>query len=296
MYNYDQFHTWFVSKLNLEKHSIKVDSLNENEMQVRAIQEIKQNEPVLQVPQALLITSNDQLPIWKPLSETRITGIDRLACFLAWHKTQGKKSSMYSYINILPQNIEHLPFYWKNSALEIIKETDLYNQILSYRKRILGKVDQVLSCINFSISKDDYIWARLIVASRNFGITIHGKSVNCLIPYADMLNHDVNPSTQWSFNDKTNCFEMLSKRPIHSGDIVTDTYGTSKSADQLLLYYGFYPSYNRSPIRKIYNTTLEQDYQRLREARSRQDKLALKYLISHKVEENKTPKYFLKPK
>lgn len=40
-----------------------------------------------------------------------------------------------------------------------------------------------------SYSLDDFSWARMMVASRNFGIVVDGMRTDALVPYADMLNH-----------------------------------------------------------------------------------------------------------
>jgi protein-histidine N-methyltransferase len=36
---------------------------------------------------------------------------------------------------------------------------------------------------------EQFAWARMIVASRNFGIVVRGLRTAALVPYADMLNH-----------------------------------------------------------------------------------------------------------
>lgn len=38
-------------------------------------------------------------------------------------------------------------------------------------------------------SLDRFSWARMIVCSRNFGLTIDGVKTAALVPFADMLNH-----------------------------------------------------------------------------------------------------------
>jgi histone-lysine N-methyltransferase SETD3 len=38
-------------------------------------------------------------------------------------------------------------------------------------------------------SLDRFSWARMIVCSRNFGLTVDGVKTAALVPFADMLNH-----------------------------------------------------------------------------------------------------------
>ena len=53
----------------------------------------------------------------------------------------------------------------------------------------------------FLIKEDDFIWARMIVCSRIFGIIMYGNKTDALVPIADMLNHKIPKMTSWSFSD-----------------------------------------------------------------------------------------------
>ena len=187
-----------------------------------------------------------------------------------------------------------------NVVLEVIESKDekrFIGEISNFKKMIKKSYSEVNTCINFTLTAADYYWARLIVSSRNFGILVNGKKVNALVPYADMLNHDFNPNTRWSFNNTSNCFEMISTSDIKKDDILTDTYGKSKSAETFLLYYGFYPESNRRNVEKIdnYTSTLDEDTTRFHQTFNKQEKLALGYLIDQKRRDVLGNRYVLQP-
>ena len=47
----------------------------------------------------------------------------------------------------------------------------------------------------------------VIVQSRAFGLDVDNEEVSCLVPYADMLNHDLqNHQVKWYFDQKSNGF------------------------------------------------------------------------------------------
>lgn len=53
---------------------------------------------------------------------------------------------------------------------------------------------------------DQFLWARMIVCSRIFGIITYGEKTDALVPIADMLNHKIPKMTGWSFSDKMKGF------------------------------------------------------------------------------------------
>ncbi len=67
-------------------------------------------------------------------------------------------------------------------------------------------------------SFDDFKWARMMVASRNFGVNIPVKGgvirTDALVPFADMLNHLRPPQTKWSFNKTNNRFEIVALKTL----------------------------------------------------------------------------------
>jgi len=94
------------------------------------------------------------------------------------------------------------------------------------------------------VTYDDFAWARMMVASRNFGILVDGVRTDALVPYADMLNHQRPRQTRWAFDSKRQAFLIHSLCPLHVGQQVFDSYG-KKCNSRFLLNYGFAVEYNR---------------------------------------------------
>jgi histone-lysine N-methyltransferase SETD3 len=67
---------------------------------------------------------------------------------------------------------------------------------------------------------EDYFWARLVVVTRIFGITVHGDSTTALVPMADMLNHKRPAETHWGFDPTDDSFVITSLKPLQAGEQV----------------------------------------------------------------------------
>ena len=67
---------------------------------------------------------------------------------------------------------------------------------------------------------------------------INGTATTGLVPYADMLNHALNKTTRYQYNDTLGGFVMTATRDMMKGEPVYDTYGR-KCNSRFFLYYGF---------------------------------------------------------
>lgn len=92
------------------------------------------------------------------------------------------------------------------------------------------------SFARFSLER--FSWARMIVCSRNFGLTVHGVKTAALVPFADMLNHYRPRETSWTFDQSIDSFTITSLGTITTGAQVYDSYG-KKCNHRFLLNYGF---------------------------------------------------------
>lgn len=92
-------------------------------------------------------------------------------------------------------------------------------------------------------SVQDFWWARMMVASRNFGVMIDGQRTDVLVPYADMLNHYRPRQTRWAFDNHLQSFTMHSLVKLQAGQQVYDSYG-KKCNSRFLLNYGFTVEHN----------------------------------------------------
>jgi len=85
---------------------------------------------------------------------------------------------------------------------------------------------------------DDFVWARLVVITRIFGMNIEGNKTDGLVPYADMLNHKRPRETSWTFDDNRNGFLITTTQAIPRGAEIFDSYGR-KCNHRFFVNYGF---------------------------------------------------------
>ena len=93
---------------------------------------------------------------------------------------------------------------------------------------------------------DEFIWARLVVITRIFGLTINGVKTDGLVPMADMLNHKRPRQTKWTFDDERQGFTITSISALQRGDQVFDSYG-QKCNSRFFVNYGFALEENEVP-------------------------------------------------
>ena len=101
-------------------------------------------------------------------------------------------------------------------------------------------------------SLEMFLWARQIVTSRNFSITVDGVKTDALVPFADMLNHKRPRETKWEFNDETKQFTITTLCEIPAGHEVLDSYG-KKCNSRFFLSYGFAIEHNCDEDGKCHN-------------------------------------------
>lgn len=115
--------------------------------------------------------------------------------------------------------------------------------MIEERKKLIRKDYETICSISPSfstqVSLNDFLWARMCVCSRNFGISITPTlNTAALVPYADMLNHYRPRMTRWQFDMSLNAFTIVSLENVSCGMQVYDSYGR-KCNHRFLLNYGF---------------------------------------------------------
>ena len=153
-----------------------------------------------------------------------------------------KEGNFYKpYYDILPRNTKNFPIFWSKDDILMLGGSNLINEIITRQNHIMDDYNNMCKIIpefKEKYSPRDFIWARTVVGSRNFGIDIDNVHRVAMIPISDMLNHDSDPDVKWFFDNKTRQFRMVSNRYLKTKKAVTDTYGM-KSNLKYLLFYGF---------------------------------------------------------
>jgi histone-lysine N-methyltransferase SETD3 len=169
-----------------------------------------------------------------------------LSVFLLCLRSEGLASAFAPYVAALPQSYPNMPIFWAPEELRWLSGSALLEQVEDRRRNI--RCDYELLCsavpeLGEAFSLLDFAWARMAVASRNFGIVVDGVRTDALVPYADMLNHLRPRQTRWLFDSSRKAFLIISMHALTAGQQVCDSYG-KKCNSRFLLNYGFAVEHN----------------------------------------------------
>jgi tetratricopeptide (TPR) repeat protein len=167
-----------------------------------------------------------------------------LAAFVLWDRTN-PASFFRPYYEVLPAAYPNMPIFWSREELSWLDGSYLLQQVDDRKANIRADYDLLVRAApDFAAySLDDFSWARMMVASRNFGIVVDGIRTDALVPYADMLNHMRPRQTRWAFDNRKRQFVIISMQALHVGAQVFDSYG-KKCNSRFLLNYGFAVDHN----------------------------------------------------
>ncbi|MCC6557451.1 MAG: SET domain-containing protein-lysine N-methyltransferase [Polyangiaceae bacterium] len=144
------------------------------------------------------------------------------------------------FIDALPASYRHMPMFYHD------KELFFLNGSVA-QKSVQDRWDSYMGDYHFLVAKvpgfdafgvHDFVWARLTVCTRTFGVSAHGARVRSLVPLADMLNHHLPPEASWGYDERAAAFTLTAERDVAPGEPVRTTYGRRSNA-HLLINYGF---------------------------------------------------------
>jgi histone-lysine N-methyltransferase SETD3 len=135
-----------------------------------------------------------------------------LASYLLQEKAKGEASYWAPYLVTLPQQFKNMPIFFPPEDLAWLKGSMCIEKILERQDSLHLEYDNVCAAVpEFAkFSYDEFVWARLVVITRIFGLTIKGDKTDGLVPMADMLNHRRPRETKWTFDDSRNAFTITS--------------------------------------------------------------------------------------
>jgi protein-histidine N-methyltransferase len=162
-----------------------------------------------------------------------------LAAFLLQEKKR-PRSFWKPYLDALPASFPGNPLFFDARELALLEGSPLLER-LSLRRASLAAEHARLSkhvpaFAPFGV--EELVWARLVVISRNFGLTIDGAQTRALVPLADLLDHRMPRETEWAYAEDAGGFSMTARGPFARGAPVHACYG-AKSNGRFLLNYGF---------------------------------------------------------
>lgn len=211
---------------------------------VHTLCKIPSNDCVLYVPKNFLMTNEVAMEskigraIQKSGYEMR-SEHSWLAVYLMQEK-HNQNSFWKPYIDILPDKYGNMPMLFGDLYRKFLKGsyaiTMGQNRMDSLRKEYDGICGQCPEFRKYMFM--EFVWGRLAVITRIFGLNIHGKKTSALVPYADMLNHITEKQTDWQYDDKLKGYTMITNRSVARGEQIFDSYGR-KCNGRYFVNYGF---------------------------------------------------------
>jgi len=212
---------------------------------VHTLCKIAPNDCVLFVPKDYLMT-NEVAMESKIGREIQKSGYEMrsehswLAVYLIQEKHKRSKSFWYPYISILPDKYGNMPMLFGDVYKKYLKGSYAITMAENRMASLRAEYDGICSkCAEFRKYKFlEFVWGRLAVITRIFGLNIHGKKTSALVPYADMLNHITDKQTDWQYDNKLKGYTMITNRAVARGEQIFDSYGR-KCNGRYFVNYGF---------------------------------------------------------
>jgi histone-lysine N-methyltransferase SETD3 len=222
---------------------------------VHALTRVPNDKIILEVPLSHIMTSDvaKDSDIGKKIinSGCKLRSTHSyLAAYLCQEK-HNPKSFWAPYIKILPVNYRNMPIFFEEDELKWLKGSFTLKKIEDRKEDLLAEYENICKHVpEFKkYSHREFVWARLAVITRIFGLVINGNKTDGLVPMADMLNHkrprdsksdndDNHSETSWTFDDKRNAFTITSLKALNRGDQIYDSYGR-KCNSRFFVNYGF---------------------------------------------------------
>jgi len=212
---------------------------------IHTVRDISLEEIIMYIPHNLIITSDvaKVSRIGQSILKTRIELRSKhslLAAYLLSERAKGQKSQWFPYLDVLPKTFNTIPIFFETKYLEMLKGSLSLQKIRDRTESLRIEYENLYHKVpEFRrFSHEDFVWARLIVITRIFGLIIGGVKTDGLVPMADMLNHKRPRETKWSYDEKACGFVINALNAISKNGEVFDSYGR-KCNSRFFVNYGF---------------------------------------------------------
>jgi len=222
---------------------------NGNYRAIFAKRTVKMDEDVLYVPLCQLMTSEiaRASKVGKQIIESRVHLRSRHSFLAAYVLQEKAKPSSYwkPYIDILPQEYDTIPLFFSSEQLSELEGSMSLDKMRERHQSLRCEYNNLVENVPMfsEFSYDSFVWARLVVITRIFGMVIDGVKTEGLVPMADMLNHKRPRETKWTYVQNRGGFVITSLNPILKDCEVFDSYGR-KCNSRFFVNYGFVPEVN----------------------------------------------------
>ena len=214
----------------------------------QAMTDIGTGELLFEIPKACMpsLSSIPASSILQRIDQTKTklhSSQALLACLLTEEKIKKDKSFFAPYIQCLPKDFRHHPLNWSKDELSKLQSSCCV-ELLAHRKKEVVEDYETLGEIlgpGFfeAVPKHDYLWSRMCIQSRVYETKNTNKTENeAMVPILDLSNHTLEPSLNWSWDEKKDLLRVISILPIKQGSPMSISYGSSCNS-RYLINYGF---------------------------------------------------------
>merc|ERR1712130_732135 len=206
---------------------------------------IEKDEDICYIPHSHIMTSDvaKQSEIGKKIISSKVDLRSKhsyLASYLLQERERGAKSRWHVYISILPRKFETIPLFFDEKqrselvgSISLKKIDDRLESLRLEYEALCGAVPEYAR-----FSQNDFVWARLVVITRIFGLVIDGVKTDGLVPMADMLNHRRPRETKWTYDQSKQGFVISALQVIKGDAEIFDSYWR-KCNSRFFVNYGF---------------------------------------------------------
>lgn len=206
--------------------------------ELRAAKPLQEGELAIFIPTHLMITGEMawNSDIGRRLRALRLPGPTFVAAFLL--DARRREGFFKPYIDILPQDMSHMPMYMSDSELACLQGSAVLAKIRQEIEKTGAEYDALAGHLppDMLFSEREYMWAKGIARSRL--LNVHFMTDAAMVPLADMMNHALDENVEWGGESKRG-FVCTAARAIGPGQTLTLSYGPTRGNGALFVYYGF---------------------------------------------------------
>jgi hypothetical protein len=234
------------SWINSEGGSINKVSVN-NDHGYRSLDgttRMKRGDEVMFVPFSCMMSESQARELSEKNGVTASTH-SIMALYLLDEKKKGESSHFYPYIRMLPEKYNDMPLFFGEKYCELLKGSFSLYMLITRNQTIEKQYNRLLTLYPNAmtdVTLEDFKWGRTAIITRVFSCASKEDDEKvreeCLVPMADMMNHDARPSSTWGYDRTKKGFLMSANRTILKGSALSDSYGL-KCNSRYFINYGF---------------------------------------------------------
>ena len=239
-----RFEQWLLEN-GAEFPQLEIKSYDDEVRGVHAVEDIGEDVTVIKIPLKCLITveMGKDTEIGQKVLASRLELDAPKHVFIMLFMLvdmRNPNSFFRPYYDILPKTLSNMPIFWTTEEVRLLDGSYLQTQIDNRRQAIVEDyhaICEIAPELKSTASLEQFMWARMCVCSRNFGLIVNGLRTSAMVPHADMLNHYRPRETKWTFDNGLQAFTITTLTNIRAGAQIYDSYGQCNH--RFLLNYGF---------------------------------------------------------